>query len=104
MYNSLKYAKILEEVGFTREQAEAQMQIMTETIETNLATKQDMKDLSLVLSQDLKDLKAELQSVKTNLETNLENKITQSEQRQTIKLGSIVTLAIGVAVTLAKLF
>jgi len=50
---------------------------VTEIIETNLATRQDTKDL--------------------------ENKIIQSEYRLTIKLGTIVSIAIGIAVALAKL-
>jgi hypothetical protein len=77
MFNALRYTKKLEEVGFTREQAEAHIEIMTEVIETNLATKQDMKDLRVEMAQ-------------------LENRLT-------IKLGTIVSLAIGIAVTLAKL-
>ncbi len=77
MFKSLRYTKKLEEVGLTREQAETHIEIMTEIIETNLATKQDIKDL--------------------------ENKIIQSEYRLTIKLGTIVSIAIGVAVALTNL-
>ena len=46
-------------------------------MEMNLATKQDI--------------------------TMLEQKLIQSEQRMTIKLGTIVSLAIDIAVTLAKM-
>ncbi len=77
MFNTLKYVKNLEQVGISREQAEAHVHILSEMMETNLATQQDIK--------------------------NLEQKIIQSEQRMTIKLGTIVSIAIGVAVTLAKL-
>ena len=81
MLNSLKYAIKLEEVGFTRDQAQTQMLIMTEIIETNLATKQDMKDLRTELHHDMK----------------------QMEYRMTIKLGGIVSMAIGIAVALGKM-
>jgi hypothetical protein len=54
------------------------MEIMTDIIETNLATKSDIKEL--------------------------ENKIIQSEYRLTIKLGTIVSIALGVAVAITKLF
>ena len=83
MFNSLKYAKTLEEVGFTRRQAEAHMEIMTEVIETGLAAKQDVKDLRV----EFKLVHAEIRA---------------SEYRQTIKLGTIVSVAIAVAVTLVK--
>jgi hypothetical protein len=45
MFNTLTYAKKLEEVGVTREQAEAHIQIIAEIIEGDVATKQDLKEL-----------------------------------------------------------
>ena len=88
MFNSLKYAKSLEEVGLPRAQAEAHVLILAEIMETNFATKLDIRELEqrLVVSVD-----------------SLEQKIIQSEQRMTIKLGTIVSIAIGIAVTLAKM-
>lgn len=50
-------------------------------METNFATKFDIRDLK----------------------NEMENKIIQSELRLTIKLGTIVSIAIGIAVDLAKL-
>ena len=68
MYNSLKHVKMLEEVGLPRNQAEAHVQMMTEIIETNLATKEDMKSLRrdfedhrVALHQDMKDFRVEMQ-------------------------------------------
>ncbi len=45
MFNTLKYSKILEATGVSREQAEAHIQIMAEIVEDDLATKQDLKEL-----------------------------------------------------------
>lgn len=96
MFNSLKYAKKLEEVGLSREQAEAHIQIMTELIETNLSTKQDMKDLR----QDMKDLESSLrQDMK-----DLRQELIHLEHRLTIKLGTIVGAIIGLAIAFNKLF
>jgi repressor of nif and glnA expression len=81
MFNAYKYVKKLEEAGVTREQAETHIQIVSEIMESNLATQQDMA----MLRQDVK------------------HEITLSEQRMTIRLGTIVSVAIGIAVTLAKL-
>ena len=47
MLNTLKYAKILEESGLTRSQAEAHMQIITAVVEEDMATKNDIKELRL---------------------------------------------------------
>ena len=82
MFNALKYTKRLEEVGLTREQAEAHVFIMTEIIETNLATKEDLKDLR----------------------TDLHNQMLQLEYRMTIKLGTVVTIAIATMATVMKFF
>lgn len=77
MFNTLKYAKKLEEVGFAREQAEAQVQMLAEVIETNLATK-----------RDIDDLKQEMQKM---------------EYRLVIKLGALVTIVTTTAVTILTL-
>lgn len=99
MYDSLKYAKKLEEVGVSREQAEVHVQILTEIMDTNFATKQDLKDLSAEVRQELQDLRAEMSSKFLSLNAQ----IIQSEQKMTIRLGGIVSVAIGIAFTLSKL-
>jgi repressor of nif and glnA expression len=80
----MKYVKILEGTGVTREQAEAHVLMISEILEDDLATKQDIKNL---------DVKFE----------SIEHKILQSEYRMTIKLGSIVTIAIAAATAAIKL-
>jgi hypothetical protein len=92
MYDSLKYAKKLEEAGVSREQAEVHIQIMTEIIETNLATKQDLKDLSAELRYEIESRFQALSA-----------QIIQSEQKMTIRLGGIVSVAMGLMLALEKL-
>ena len=99
MYDSLKYAKKLEEVGVSRKQAEVHVQIMTEILDTHLATKQDLKDLSAELRKEMQDLRTEMSSKFLTLNAQ----IIQSEQKMTIRLGGIVSVAIGLAFTLSKL-
>ena len=53
VFNSLNYAKRLEQAGFTREQAEVQANIMTEIVDEKIATKQDLRDHELRLKYDL---------------------------------------------------
>ena len=74
MFNTLMYAKKLEEVGVSRDQAEAHIQIIAEIVEGDLSTK-----------QDIKDLKDELQKL---------------EYRLIIKLGAVVTAVIATAVAI----
>lgn len=76
MFNTLRYSKILEAVGISREHAEAHVTIIAEIIEGELATKQDVKEL-----------KDEMQKL---------------EYRLIIKLGALVTTVMAVAVAVLK--
>lgn len=51
MFNTLKYSKILEATGVSREQAEAHIQIIAEIVEDDLATKQDIREIKNELNQ-----------------------------------------------------
>ena len=74
MFDTLRYSKILEGVGVSRDQAEAHVQIIAEIVEGELATKQDIKDL------------------KTDLE--------RMESRLLIKLGALTTGLLTLAVAI----
>jgi hypothetical protein len=50
MFNTLRYAKMLEEAGFSRDQAETSIKILVEIMEDKLATKQDIRELKLELT------------------------------------------------------
>lgn len=99
MINSLKYVKKLEQAGVSREQAETHIQIASEIMETHFATKQDLKDLDTSLRHEMALLRQDMNT----LRQELKQEIVHSEQRMTAKLGTIVSVAIGVAVALTKL-
>jgi hypothetical protein len=80
MFNAFKLTKQLEEVGFSREQAEIQIQVITEIIEGDLATKQDLNMLG----------------------SNLRNEMQQLEHRLTIKLGTLLIIGFTTLATLMK--
>jgi hypothetical protein len=50
MFNTLKYAKRLEDVGFSKEQAETSIEILSEIMEEKLATKEDLQLLKADLT------------------------------------------------------
>ena len=81
MFNAFKYSKQLEEAGFTRQQAEIQLQVITEIVEGDLATKQDL-NISV---------------------ERLEHKMLEMEYRLIIKIGTIITIAVGAFAALIKL-
>ena len=75
MFDTLKYSRILEAAGVSRDQAEAHVKIIAEIVEGDLATKQDLKELEYRLIIKLSAV-----------------------------LGTIVTLAIAVTAALSKTF
>ena len=84
MFDTLKYSKILEAIGMSREQAEAQVQIIAEIVEDNLVCKNDLRIEMLGLRSEMERL----------------------EHRLVLKLGAIVvtsvTVATAIAVALSK--
>jgi len=76
MFNTLRYAKKLEEVGVSRSQAEAHIQIIAEFIEGDVATKQDVREIK--------------------------DELVKLEYRIIIKLGGLITMVIATAVAVLK--
>lgn len=77
MFNTLKYAKMLEEVGFSREQAETSIKILVEIMEDKLASKQDLLDLRQFISQ--------------------------VESKLTIRMGTMLAASIAILAAIQKL-
>ncbi len=77
MFNTLKYARMMEEVGFSREQSETSVRILVEIMDEKLATK-----------EDLKELRSELQLLKSDL---------------TIRMGTMLAASIAVLTAVQKL-
>ena len=82
MFNTLRYARVLESAGVSREQAEAHVQIMAEIVEDNLATKEDIRQL----------------------EQKLDHKIIQLEYRLTLKIGTMIAASVAAITTFFKFF
>jgi len=100
LYNSLKYAKILEDVGLPRNQAETHIQIISEVLEEELATKQDIMRLEAGTKQDIMRLGNSTKQDIMRLETKfnrLEDKIEKLEYKLIFKLGSLMTVLFGAA-------
>lgn len=105
MNNALKYVKILEGTGITREQAEAHVQIISDILEGDLVTKQDLLNSENSLKADIGHLETRLDRLDAKIDTTgtlLENKMLQMEYRMTIKLGSIVTVGIAAMTAVIK--
>lgn len=84
-FDTLMYAKKLEAKGFTPDQAEAQVEMIKEIIDNQLATKQDINELK----RDIKDTRRD---------------IKESENRIIIKLGSVIVASVGVLGIILSIF
>jgi phage shock protein A len=83
-FDTLAYAKKLQEGGFTVQQAEAQTEALRLALEQDLATKQDVESLRLELKQDIALLRHELREMEARLEVkmaHLETRMAQLEAR-----------------------
>jgi hypothetical protein len=96
-FDTLKYANTLKSSGCPPQQAEAQAQALAEIFETNsqdLATKADI----LAVKNDLKQLEQRIDARFAQVDA----RFIQLEQRMTIKLGSLMVLAIGAVAAIAR--
>jgi hypothetical protein len=132
MADTFMYFKKLEAAGFTRKQAEAQIEMVTDFSKKELATREDMKDLSTNLHQDMVEFKAdirqdmakfkteireEMAAFKTevrreiadlrqemkDLATQLRHEMSRMEDRLTIRLGGMMIVGFGALAALIKL-
>lgn len=116
MFNAFKYSKQLESAGFSREQAEIQLQVITEIVEGELATKQDLQNLGTAISHDAKatesNLRKDIEALRHEMKTG-ESSLRQEieliridmktlENRLTIKLGTFLIIGITAMTTIMK--
>lgn len=94
-FDTLKFANKLKSAGVLPEHAEAEAEALADIFEANLnevATKEDIK----FLKEDIKHLEERLCE-------RFDGKFIQLEQRMTIKLGTLMIIAVSAVATLVKL-
>ncbi len=96
VFDTLRYAKRLKEVGFTEQQAEVQAETIKELIDNNLATKKDLKELEGNLKLDIKELDTKLTRDIKELEAKLTRDIKEMGYKTIIGLGSVMVVGITV--------
>lgn len=73
MKKSFEYGKILKEAGFTSQQVQSQICVLTDLTETNMATKSDIKDLKQSIIGVRLELKSDVNNLRTELKTEINN-------------------------------
>ena len=92
VFDTLKSVEELQEAGIPENQAKAQVRVFQRIIETDLATKRDIKELE----QEMLQLKKELQQEMLQLKKELQQEMRELEYRLTIKTGLMVVASTGV--------
>lgn len=80
----------------------AELRSEMKTLGTELRS--EMKALSSELRSEMNELSSELRSEMNESETRLRSEIKELDYRLTIKLGTMLTVAVGVTTALIKLF
>lgn len=105
MFNALKYIKSLEAVGFVREQAEAQVQLVLDAIEEEVATKSDISEIRSDFAILRSDVISEVAKVKTDI-AEFKADVSGFKNEIVFKLGALIvtgfTLATGLIGFLLK--
>ena len=66
MKRELEYAKMLESVGLSREQAETHLKVIGGAMTENFATKLDLYEFRTELKEDIQSLKIDFKDLKTD--------------------------------------
>ena len=92
-FDTLKFVKTLQAAGVAVPQAEAiATAVRDSTDSAELATKADLRELRAELKNDIAMLRQEM-----------DYRMTQLEQRITIKLGGMLVVAVGILAAIIKL-
>ena len=103
VFDTLKSLEELQEAGIPENQAKAQVRVFQRILESDLATKRDIKELeqeTLQLKKDLQQemlqLKKDLQQEMLQLKNELQQEMRELEYRLIIKTGVMVVAATGI--------
>ena len=96
VFDTHSFVKELTQAGMPEAQAEVLARSQATLIDEKLATKQDLKELEARLTRDIKELEDRLARDMRELELRLKHDLT-------LRLGSMMVVAIGVVAALVKL-
>ena len=103
VFDTLKSVEELQEAGIPENQAKAQVRVFQRILESDLATKHDVKkleqetlQLKKELQQEMLQLKKDLQQEMLQLKKELQQEVRELEYRLTIKTGVMVVAATGI--------
>jgi DNA-binding transcriptional MerR regulator len=103
LFDTLRYAKRLQEIGFPREQAEGFAELQREIVDERLATKADIRRLEAELEVKFKELDAKIDTVAKEFDAKIEFTAKNLEYKLTVRLGSMMAASVVIVAALVKL-
>ncbi len=104
-FDSLAYAKSMESVGFTRQQAEKMAEEQAKLIDDRLATKEDIEALRLATRQDIEALRVDVEalrvSTKAEIETSAERIKAETKTQLAETKADLIKWVVGMSVAQA---
>lgn len=97
-FDTLRYSQRPQQVGISRDQAEAYADLARDMLLAELVTKPDLLATRAEIQNDAKALRSELQGEIRSLRAEFHSEIKLLEQRMTIRLGTMLAAAVGVIV------
>ncbi len=98
-FDTFKFVDRLEKAGLSREQAsaivDAQKEAFSEALDSSVATRADLAATKAELKADIALVRSDMQEFRAEVQA--------LELRMTIKIGTLITLAVGTTVALIKL-
>lgn len=86
-FDTLEYSETLTKAGVPEEQAKAQAVALSHAMQSNLATKEGLQDVTTELNLKIEGVK-----------TELNHKIHMVEKNLTIRFGGMITIATGIII------
>ena len=70
-FNALKYVEELRNAGMPEKQAEAQIRVLNEVVDSELASKQNVETVRKELKRDIKELELKIETVRKELKRDI---------------------------------
>ncbi|MEO5348002.1 MAG: CCDC90 family protein [Magnetococcus sp. YQC-9] len=113
-FDTHKFVKQMVATGFTEEQAETQVNLLTDILGYQLSTKADVAKMDmhvLELQRDIKALDAKIETTRADLQcaikeldTKTETRLKELELRMVIKMGAMIIGGIGLLFGLMRVW
>lgn len=107
MFDTLMYAKRLEASGMSREQAEAQVNVIAEMVVDGVATKQDLALQNMATQKEFAELRLEMHTEFTAVRSEMADgfaALRAEMHAQTVRTGMMIAASTSLTVAILMYF